>query len=274
MEESSSRTGIIASALKPGQPDPWGLGLIVECLIEIEEGKWIVFLDKNLDTWWRYDGAAPDGYGEVAARVAQLEAIPIDKLSAAERKAFRSLVANGMARTFDGEGAKTSQLVLNQAEEYVRARLIEKSRAWLVSIGLAAAFVLTATVTCAADLGVHGLREGLLAVGSSGLGACFWLVAREGKFPQDPNGGFLLHLFEALARIAVAMLSGWLVLLCVKSRLLFSGIEGNTGLMLVCFAAGATERFVPDLVQRVNGERIAGTPKARPSSEPVPRPTP
>jgi hypothetical protein len=253
---------ILSEHVIQGEKEPW-THQVVEVLIEICPRRWVVFLNKSYDTWWWHaPEAKPEGYDLVVARVAQLEAIEIEHLPENQRRAFRCLVAQGMARVFDGD-QDAAGLVLDQAEEYVGARLAEMSRVWYLLTTLPVAIAVMAVMVFSAETAhaVSSWPVAILTTGSGALGACISLVVRMGSFPADPNAGRRLHVLEVLARVGVGVLSGWLVLLGASLGVALDPATSLAGLMLAGFAAGATERFVPNLVSKADGGGVAGAPK-------------
>lgn len=270
------QTDINYETMQAGKHDP-RMNQPIKKVVEMRLHKWAVFLNDDLETLWLYGKIVPSGLSEVAAEVAELEAIPVDSLSLRNRMAFRLLLAQAAGRVFMGTPAAAQQ-TLDHARKFVRARLAEQSRTWYLIASLVAAALLAALHLIFVHPDLLGIGPGAQAflrpmveagrhATTGGLGACFWMILRMGKFPVDPSAGKLLHTLEALARIAGGVVGGYLVYKASVSGLLSAETQHNQSTMfLLAFAAGATERFVPNLVGRVN--QVQEKPSRRPGRAP------
>jgi hypothetical protein len=245
------------------------LGVTVKTII-FDSDECVVFLDEHLDTYWDTDETTTPEMGLVFNRVSELEAIPLEGLSEAAKLAFRTMVAEGVARALDDEDNKSAEKIHNQAEAFVRARLAELARSWYLTTGLFA--LLLAALVMGLEwfflrAEVYATYAMCLAAGAAG--AAFSLIARIGSFPLDPAAGRRLHTLEAVARVLVGVLGAFLAVLAVKSKLLLAPVaeQGLPSFLLIAFVAGSSERFVPNLVQRVEDASF-GKPGAAPAGVP------
>jgi hypothetical protein len=99
------------------------------------------------------------------------------------------------------------------------------------------------------------------------LGAGFSLIVRIGSFPADPAAGRNLHTREALARFFVGIMGAFVAYLALGTKQLLPAFTDASiaSLLLVAFVAGTSERFVPNLISRVEGG--AETPKTPDAGE-------
>lgn len=221
----------------------------------------IVFLDDEHSTYWWTKDAAPrercKGFSTVLNRVAELEAIPIDVLKVSQRKAFRTLVAEGIARALEEEDTSSSAAVHDKAEQYIRARLSEVARFWYLRVALAAALLLSCGMAAlAAVRGSIADRAFLgfsIAVIAGGLGSAFSLMTRAGAMHLDPAAGAKLHTYEAIARITSGALGALLVGLVIRSGLVLPALKhaDSTIVVLICLVSGVSERLIPNLISEL-----------------------
>ena len=232
-----------------------GLGVVVATII-FDTDECVVYLDTDLDTWWDTDQEITPEIGKAINRVAELESIPLDGLSMSVRLAFRTMVAEGAARALDDENNVSAQLIHDRAEEFIKARLAELARSWYLTTGLVAlvlsgiAMTLVWFFVSPPQYVAFGL---CLAAGA--LGAAFSLISRIASFPLDPAAGQRLHRLEASARVLAGMVGAFVAFLALNAKIVFPTLvdAGLAPLLLVSFVAGISERFVPNLVQRVEG---------------------
>jgi hypothetical protein len=224
--------------------------------------EFIVFLDEKVETYWwtieNYLGPRKEGFSSVLNRVAELESIPIDVLTPAQRRSFRTLVAEGVARALDEIDVASALSVHDKAERYVNARLSEVSRSWYLQVALAGAVVAGTIMALIAGLGEVGVIEGpiaatALAILGGTLGSAFSVLTRAGGMQLDPAAGQELHIYEAIARLLSGAIGGMIVTLAIASGQLIPMLkEANTAtIVLLCIVAGVSERFVPSLISRL-----------------------
>jgi hypothetical protein len=232
----------------------------------------IVFLDTAEDTyWWTTDSywescaARSVGVSTVLNRVAELEAIPIDVLKPNQRHAFRTLVAEGVARVLDEGNISSAEAVHDKAERYVTARLREVARSWYLSVAFTGAFVVGSLMMGLAILRTLDIFNGAipdfsLAVLAGSLGSAFSLLTRAGGLDLDPSAGAKLHIFEAIARILSGALGALIVRLAIYSGQFIPALANANlaTLVLICIVSGVSERLVPNLISHIEKKVDAG----------------
>jgi hypothetical protein len=222
----------------------------------------VVFLDDALNIWWHTDAETTPEFGHVLSRVSELEGIPLEGLSPAVRRAFRTMVAQGVARALD-DGDNVAALRLHdRAEAFVRARLGELARGWTLTAALQALAVAAIVGLTWAMMPSSEYTGFVTCVCAGAAGASLSLMSRLGSFPLDPASGQRLHVLEATARVFVGMLGAFVTFLGVRARVIFPALAdgGSAPMLLISFAAGAIERFVPPIVQRFDVSRESRAP--------------
>src|ERR1700724_407481 len=91
-----------------------------------------------------------------------------------------------------------------------------------------------------------------MATWFGGVGALLSVMSRTGNLAFSSSSGLRLHCLEALSRIGVGAMSGGVLDLAVLSKLFLSplsaGEQVHVVMMLVAFAAGASERLAPSVI--------------------------
>jgi len=233
-------------------------------------GQFIVYVDNDCDVDWRttpaYDAQFPKdkvAQHEVLNLAATIETTPCQHLGEATALNFKRLVAEGIARALH-EDYTNAKRILAKADAFVTLRSQEKSRYWYLSasgwtcavfgaIGLAL-WIGRSTVIPIVGLSLfHGLLAGALGA----AGAMLSIITRMGKVQLDCLSGKPLHYMEGSSRVVAGSLSGGLVYLALLSGQLLPGLvsAGNSqvAMLFAAFVAGASERWAPSIVSRLDG---------------------
>ena len=277
-----TRAGQPFASLKEGARDP-AFNVVIKTLV-METPLFIVYLDDHDDVYWNTadEHVWPEGNGPVLNFISELEAEPIDALHAERREAYRGLVAAGAARLLDGD-VSSATAVLEKARAYYEARIFEVGRFWyLVSalptaaiLGLTAIIVLWMQARASAGQPAStSLRESTVELvcvfGAGALGAFISVFYRLSRLPLDARAGRLVLQFEAVLRIfsgaIAALVFAWAVM--GKMLLGFGQDASWYQLLVIGFVAGASERAVPSLVDKV--EKTATGQSGPPTSGSTP----
>jgi hypothetical protein len=248
--------------VKEGQEDPCFKKIVKDVIFVTAD--FVVYLDeKNYTYWWcthDYDSKLPAGFGAVLNRLSELEAIPIETLSADRQVAFRILVAEGLARALDERDVASANAAHDKALEYVRERLKEVARSWHLGVAIRGVIVTGSAMVALgllARAGTVGWPNALLFLEITGgaLGAAFSLLTRIGKLDLDPAAGKALNQGEAYGRLLAGAVGAYLVNLAISSGLVFPNLAtGNSAaLLLMCIVSGISERLVPNVIAKIDG---------------------
>lgn len=248
---------------------------------------YVVFIDNDGDVDWAssdaYDEADrfPEGWGNIQNRFAALEGAIDDDVPARSKKAFRRMLAEGVARGLEGD-VEAANKMLDDAEKFVAARNRELGR--LVHMrwaGVTAAVVITISAAVGllrAQLGtVVGQTVVLLIMcaGAGSMGALFSVLRNMGTAP-DPQADSRLQRTEAVARILVGGFGAVLATLAVRAGVVLPQLgtapSSLPALLLISVVAGISERLVPDLIRRLDGSPDQASAKLPNSSAHAPAP--
>jgi hypothetical protein len=251
--------------LRESDTDP-SLNKTVHTLI-VQDDNCFVYLDSDLYVEWEYDdNKIPDkeGSGAVFNRISLLESIPMRHLSTENQVAFKRMVGEALARLLTQCDLRAANEILDKAEVFINARNSEVARRWQLS---------AAAVVCAIALLVGGIlwierSVSLMMLGdfafsvvigacAGGLGATTSLLLRIRQMAFDVSAGRDAHHFDGAIRVLAGMAGAVVALLAVRVNLIGGIVNGMphpfAALMLVCVIAGASERLVPDLINRLEG---------------------
>lgn len=257
--------------LKAGDKDEAFGVTILSIIIQTSES--LVYLDEKFDTYWRTTSTIEAKIGSVLNRVAALEAIPLSGVDLETRLAFRSQVAEGVARALDGD-PDAAVGAHDRAEAFIRARLREIARSWYLSSAMVA-LALSASAAVVAYVGARILdqlddpaAQFLFCVLTGALGACFSLISRLSSFPLDPSAGRPLHRLEAHARVVVGALGAAVAFFAIRTKEILPSLQSHGPIpqIVIAFVAGVSERFVPNLVARVEAADGSTFPRTAPAA--------
>jgi hypothetical protein len=244
----------------------------IEVLIDCDTD-YIVYLDDEYFVEWSWTdsyGETPDSFGEIASSVALLETLSTALLSSKRVGPFRRLLGEAIARILGDKDADKARQTVETARMYLQARALETARTWylvtaclIVCIALVTALVIWLLRARIARLtGADAFEVGLGCIAGA-LGAFISILirlARPDGIKVDAGAGAAIHCLECAARIAAGMAGALLSALAIKADL-FLGFAKSADhhlafLLMTCIVAGASERFVPGLIKRVETSAI------------------
>jgi hypothetical protein len=263
--EEGPKVGRIRTELREGDTDE-SLNKKVHTLI-VEQDDCVIYLDEDLYVEWDYDEEKiPDqpGSGAVFNRISLLESIPIGHISQENKVAFKRMVGEALARLLTQNDLRAANEVLDKAEAFINARNSEVARRWQLS---AAAAVGTIAVVIGGFLWMERAAvvpflgdfafSAVMGACAGAVGAVTSLLLRIREMSFDVSAGREAHLFDGAIRVVAGMAGAVVFALAIRVNLV-AGIVGTlphplAALILVCMIAGASERLVPDLINRLEG---------------------
>ncbi len=256
----------------------------------VSDASFIVFLDEDCYVQWyehkniRY----PEEYPTVMNRVAYLETVSTTHFrpwksggSKRELAEFRRLLGETVARVLDRNGTAAIEMV-DRAEKILTDRSLQRARIWYLSAaGVTAALVLLAALLmwwwrdgARAAFGIAAF-EVLICAAVGGAGAAISIITRIRDVSLNASAGPMLHYIEGFSRVAVGVLGAALVALAVKANLLVGAITNFESaemrlacLGALCFVAGASERFVPNLIRKIETHQAHDEDRAAKAGKP------
>lgn len=250
-------------SLKAGDVDP-ELNKKIEVLI-LNDDKFIIYLDDEYCVQWRCtdEFKEPTHCGEILSVVAILEA---KSNFIEDRKILRFVrfqIAEALARCFSGQPIENSKELLKEVDTQISSRNFEVAWRWYFCAALEySAGIVFFVAVCWLFRDVLSVLIGenvlgiLWAAGAGVLGALSSIRLRANRIILDANAGEKIHRLEGFSRILAGLIGAVFVAITYKSGI-FSNIlkipEDEKFLVLVlCFVAGASERFIPSLVSAID----------------------
>lgn len=174
------------------------------------------------------------------------------------------MVGEALARLLTESDLQAANEILDKAEAFINARNSEVARRWQLS---------AAAVVCAIAILVGGVlwigrSFGIAVLGAfaftavigacaGGLGATTSLLLRIRQMSFDVSAGREAHRFDGAVRVLAGMAGAVVAAFAVRVNLVGGIVNGLphpfAALMLVCVIDGASERLVPDLINRLEG---------------------
>lgn len=237
----------------------------------ISTGDYIVFIDNENDLDWktsdRFDPQPkkPEEkkeYYSVKNEIDSAESTPINQLNEKVFISFKRQLGEALVRAFEGDYYNASKMT-KLAQAFITKRNIEQSRyMFLIGCGTTTAFATLVAIIfwlCKEQL-VLNLGSTVFIVALSmfmgSLGALLSVILRMGKTTLDYNANKNLHYLEGSSKVFSGMISALIVALCIKTGVLlpiFKDIEStNIAIVLSGIIAGASERFAPSIINRLD----------------------
>lgn len=253
-------------SLKEGDTDP-KMGKVIKFLVLQSKG-FIVYIDTNIEIQWHHSDEinTNDEFGDVLNRVAYLENISrfVKELNddCERMQSIKRQIAEGIARYLDYKKLSLSKEILSLVESEILALNRKVSWRWYFTAAYSsAAICLFFWILLWLDRDHYSSMFGstgfeVILGGLMGAqGAISSVVSRGKALSLDANAGKPIHTVEAISRIIVGIVGASLVSLAIKAGILLGGthFSGNQFAVLLTFAlvAGASERFVPNLIGKI-----------------------
>jgi hypothetical protein len=237
-------------------PQPWERHQDNHNILIIHTNDFIVYLDHEFDVEWETTDAHDKklekddvALGKISNRISALESIPLSQLAPEIRKAFRRMLGEAMARALESD-IKAAHEMLDDAEAYVVARATERARFWR----FVASSVSTGFLVVIASLVPIVLKDAVFITArnmavSGALGSLLSVLIRLRDIPPSPSVATRMHWIEGAAKSLAGMIGAIFVLLAIRGGILFPAIPSTLALV-VAFMAGASERFIPSMIER------------------------
>lgn len=246
-------------------------GLPVANLI-IASKKYIVFLDEENDLDWQTSDEFDNreltaeqrkDYNQVKNEIDSSESIPLNYLDEKVVISFKKQIGEALIRAFECDYENAKKMV-KIAQDYILKRNIEQSRYMFLKSCAISSFIsvfLFILLWLFRDffLSIMGKTVFYITLSSliGALGALLSVILRMGKSNLDYNASKKLHYLEGSSRIIAGIISALIVSLCIKTQILlpiFTKIEStNIAMILGGLIAGASERFAPSIINKLDG---------------------
>lgn len=235
-------------------------GIIDRVLIHCEDGKFIVYIDKDYEISWveisDFEGWTQEEIKHFYQNIDKLDraqAYPCMLLNKKYIIAFKKILGTAYVAAFHKSFDGVSQTI-DEAYYYVRQRNLEKARQiYLSSSGIVSLFAIiymfvrlnTDYVSFCTDTSVCCMTMGI-------IGAYFSIWQRYEDLLMKGFSTKLLLSIEAVSRLFIGGISAIIVMLAYKCQIIFSVFENIDEIYFVSFLGflgGLCERYVPTLVE-------------------------
>lgn len=230
--------------------------------------QYMVYLDANLEIQWTIPNDVfnpPKHFGHVLNRVGILEAKSHFVTNGKQLSKIKRNIAEGIVRALEGGDEKLSDLILDEVEKDISARNKEKAWFWYYSSAfslttLSIVLFLAGWIYRVELMSIYGMTSFQVTLGAlvGAAGALLSTLSRSNRLVTDANAGVFLHILEGASRVVAGLIGALLIALGIKAGLLFGAIEiqGSefAALLVFCLIAGASERFIPSLITKVERE--------------------
>lgn len=253
--------------LNEGDTDP-ALGKVVKFLV-LQTEDFIVYLDPELEVQWHHTGNISSGndFGSVLNRAAHLESSARFLRDRAMLQPIKRMIAEGIARYLEYSSLDLADQIHDIAEAQIRKLNRQTSWSWYfdaaywLTLGCVLVWLMVWLLReqvsrCIGAIGTEVVLGAL--IGSAG--AMISVISRGNRLDLDANAGKTIHVTEGIARIVVGVAGALLVALAYKGGVLFAGVKFSGSefavLLSLAIVAGASERLVPSLVAKIEGDAI------------------
>lgn len=230
---------------------------------------YFVIIDKELSIDWETSDKfeqetheSKEKMNELKNDIFALECIPVDHHLENIIVNYKRLLGEALVRVFELDFSG-SRSMIEQARRYIETRNIEVSRQWILETSFKIIPVYLLMVFTMCSLMFYKLipvasftTQIILSFIIGGLSACLSLTQRLGRTSFDFYAARKSHRFECIAKSVVGSFSGSLAFLAIKLGVIvpLANVKSANTTIYFCFfafAAGATERFIPSIIDTI-----------------------
>ena len=231
-----------------------------------DEPDYYVYLTDQAAIGWDSASSLAGHYDTIAVEMIRIMSIQISHLALNVRQRSRDTIAHALVLVLRGR-ATEAQEVLGVAETYINARNSEHARLCTVktvltvvagTLALTAAIVLVSAWSSSLSFwDKNQFLAGVLACAMGSVGALVSMVYGMGTTNIDPDADTEVRKWEVALRVIAGAIGGFVAIVAVRSGLVLSDTLGTAApvspiVMLTCMAAGTSERFVPNIMNRID----------------------
>jgi ABC-type Fe3+-siderophore transport system permease subunit len=236
----------------------------------LETNQFIIFINAegNCDymTSDDYDKSGPKDpgkHGRLMSEATHIEQLSHGFLSATDKIAFKKLIGEGIARSFEHEYI-AAKAAFQNARNYLERRQNRQSRVWYMSAAVVVTAILGipfwAYVALTLEKGLSPMVQTIQYIEYGLLGALFSIMWRMGKTAFDSDAERNVHYWEAFVRIIGGGIAALIIMFAVKAKILFANFvtpENEVySLGFICVAAGMLEKWAPSLIASAGKQKV------------------
>jgi len=237
---------------KPGNKDNYGR--IITSIYTLT-GQSVVYEAEGDEISWEFEvGKCPNAdraVGLAQALVTRVES----QLPKRKQHAGKTLTYGALGLAIDSEKGADIGTFFREAEQYIESVLNESLH--LRFVGTAIVFTLISA--CPAVLysyffGKDDTQQVLVAAALGACGALVSLLQRFSSIPIPRYSSWRFLVVRSVSRIMIGLIFAALFILFHRAGLILNLISGNESLLYsFAFISGLSERFIPELINQLEG---------------------
>jgi len=170
------------------------------------------------------------------------------------KKTGRDLIGSALFRAFETQKIEDTTDYFSTAKDYVSTKMFERAHyRYLLAAFFSVLFAIFITVACLYFLPNNSFGKLIIIAGGIGSIGAFVSVLQRYKSIEIQRYSSTSYLaLGAITRILLGMIFGMVFILAHQSELILTIIDENMySIYLFAFISGISERFVPELIERV-----------------------
>ena len=231
----------------------------------------IVYLSQEEEGWVRKTSVRveywPDLPSHLTPSIVQYNKLAIlakCSLGPIHRNATNEYLAFALASAFQSTSRDEKEILepFTPIEPFIKKKSEENARFSSIFCG-----GLFATLICIAIIYAYNFewlnqmkyREVLFGAMSGTIGASVSVIQRGKELLFEPYAGSFFIAFQGILRITLGIIFGVFTVIAIKAGVLLNVANDNFYLLLMfCIIAGVSERFIPDLIERMENKNDLG----------------
>lgn len=232
-----------------------------------------VILELNHVSQENINGPLTNSFGHVLANCEYLASLCAENLRGKSRREAARWLGTALVRTFvDLENNNQGTHDLDKAEQFIREQLRQQARVIYVFSTFAFALMYAGLLLWLNAIFKYDDHPTIKPMSLGCLGACLGtfisILQRNHVLNVDPLSSRTLIISQGAIRVTLGLLSGAVIAMLVKSKLLFGIDVPDTGgtpawdnfkalLVTLGIVSGFSERLIPELLQRLEGSVLS-----------------
>lgn len=228
----------------------------VKYLITCSDGKYIVFIDKELDIDWATtdegDKLITPEFNKIKNLIDTYECLTLASMNENIQLMYKRQLGEALVRAFEADYINADEM-LSYAKKYLDDRCQEQARFWIISACFIMLLLLFILLGCISPFEIFvDIKPIAIPAFGGAVGTFLSLLMRVNRIDTNYMSSKELHIFEGICKMMGGIISAIMITFLIRSKLILPMFEETNLMMFICgFIAGYSERFFPSIINKI-----------------------